>query len=233
MNKLKAPIILLALVATLGMTDVDAHGHRGSWGGCGSLRSPPRRYNYNRRPRDAIDLVSEGLSTPFYSNVNSLFRQLSGQSGPRYSIEETEDSIELSMEVPGVAAKDLTVEVVDDTVLRIRGSRSVRESGSYTQSEFDQSFQLDDTDMDVDNIQVTLSNGILKIVAPKKVAKVTSKSIPITVEDGEESEQLTVSVAAQKEQQDTIKRKKNDSVVKTKKEKEEARDEDEEEDSWQ
>jgi HSP20 family molecular chaperone IbpA len=114
-------------------------------------------------------------------------------SGPHYSIEEMEDLIELSMEGPGVAAKDLTVEVVDSTVFRIWGSQSIQESVSYKQSEFDQSFQLDDTDMDVDNIQVTLSNGILKIVAPKKLAKVTSKRIPITIQEVEESEQLLTS----------------------------------------
>jgi HSP20 family molecular chaperone IbpA len=123
----------------------------------------------------------------FY-NTNTLFRQQQDQlarleqnSAPRYSISELDGgkSFELSMEVPGVAASDLTVEVENDNLLHIRGTRTIRESGSISKSEFDQSFQLED--IDVKGIAVSLSNGILTVIAPKKEPVV--RRIPLKIEE--------------------------------------------------
>ncbi len=175
MKSKKNSILLPFCAAIILIAGADARhgGHASS----GSLYRPHRRsYDYHRRCRpNAIDLVSDMFSVPFYTS-NSLFRQQQDQlarleqnSAPRYSISQSEDGklVELAMELPGVPAKDLSVEVEHRNVLRIRGSRTIRESGSVTKTEFDQSFQLDD-DIDVENISVSLSSGILTITAPKK-----------------------------------------------------------------
>jgi HSP20 family molecular chaperone IbpA len=202
---MKAPVLMFAVLAALGMTKkkTEAHGCAGScWGGCRSSQecALPRRhhdYDYLRRRRDAIDLASDIFSMPLYTNI--LFRQdqLARMDclAPRYAIDETEDGmmVELTMQVPGVAAKDMTVEVVDGNVLWVRGSQTIRGNGSLMmQSEFDQSFQLD-KDIDVENISVTLSSGILRVSAPKK-ARVT-KNIPIEIHEEEEIEREELDLA--------------------------------------
>lgn len=172
MKSMKSPLVIIALAAAMNSAVEARHGH-------GTLAAPRRHhggYDYHRRHRpSAIDLVSDIFSVPFYSS-NSLFRQQQDQlallertTAPRYSITQSDDGkiVELAMEVPGVPAKDLTVEVENGNVLRIRGSRTIRESGSLTKTEFDQSFQLDEH-IDVENISVSLSSGILSITAPKK-----------------------------------------------------------------
>jgi HSP20 family molecular chaperone IbpA len=207
MTKMKTSVVLLAVAAALGTTEA----RRGSsWGGCSgtrSLCSPLRRYDYHRRPSNAIDLVSDIFSIPL--STNSLLRQYEGQlarmenSGPRYAISESDDGnlVELSMEVPGIAAKDMIVEIENGNVLRVSGSRTIRERGSLVQSEFDQSFQLD-KDIDIKNIAVSLSSGILKVSAPKK-EQVTNK-IPLTIQEDTKSEDfLAVQANAKMESSET------------------------------
>jgi HSP20 family molecular chaperone IbpA len=154
----------------------------------GSLLSQ-RGYHDNphRHRPSTIDLVSDLFSVPFY-HTNTLFRQQQDQlarleqnSAPRYSISMSDDglSVELSIEVPGVAASDLTVEVENGSLLHVHGTRTIRESGSISKTEFDQSFQLGD--VDVDSIDVSLSDGILTVIAPKK--KPIVRRIPFKIHE--------------------------------------------------
>jgi len=184
MKSVKTPLIVAAVVATMASAADARHG---------SLYAARSRhgYDYHRRHRpNAIDLVSDMFSIPFYS-TNSLFRQQQDQlarleqnTAPRYSISQSEDGkfVELAMEVPGVPADELSVEVENGDILRIRGSRTIRESGSVSKTEFDQSFQLD-KDIDVENISVSLSSGILTVVAPKKEHVVKRISLKIAETD--------------------------------------------------
>jgi HSP20 family molecular chaperone IbpA len=129
----------------------------------------PRSYNYHRRP---MDLMSDMISIPMY---NSLFRQQEQlarlkqalrDEGPTYHVQElSSGEIELTMDVPGVAAKDLTVELLEDgTILRVSGSRR-HHHGSVT--EFAQLFRID-KDVDTESLVVKLSSGVLRISASKK-----------------------------------------------------------------
>jgi HSP20 family molecular chaperone IbpA len=165
---------ILALVATSALTV--AHAHRYGWssscgGGGGSGRVVPRRHT------SGMDLMSDMFSIPIYANT--LLRQQQAQldrmerSSPRYDISETEaGTFELSMEVPGVQAKDVSVEIVDDNRLLVSGSRRYQQYGNVYESRFDQTFSLDN--VNVDELKVTLSAGILRISAPKK-EKITRK----------------------------------------------------------
>ncbi len=146
----------------------------------------PRRYNYFNRwngGRDSFDLVSDMMSVPIY--FNSLLRQQETQltrSTPRYSISRAEDgTVELALEIPGVAAKDLSVDLENGNMLRIRGARKWKdEQGSEVETEFDRVFRLDD-DIDVSRVKVALSSGILRVQAPQREKVI--RSIPITAED--------------------------------------------------
>jgi len=158
-------------------TSVHGHG-RGH-----ALMFPRRAYNYHRRS-PSMDLISDMFSMPVY--FNSLFQQQEEdhrhlQSDLSYHVQELPNGvIELTMDVPGIAAADLNVELVEDgTMLRVSGSRRRHE----LVTEFDQLFRLD-KDVDADNLSVRLSDGVLRVTAPKKEKVV--KKLPIVVEDGHE-----------------------------------------------
>jgi HSP20 family molecular chaperone IbpA len=115
--------------------------------------------------------LTDILSIPIYTN--SLARQSDAQleqmqvSAPRYDIQELAEGYELTMEVPGVSADNLMVEVEDESLLRVSGTREHHGAGRVAvETKFDQTFSLDN--VDTSEIKVTLSNGILRITAPKK-----------------------------------------------------------------
>lgn len=167
-----------ALVAAtvLATSMVGVHGRSHS-----ALMFPRRAYNYHRRSPH-IDLMSDMLSLPVY--FNSLFQQQqeqtlrNAQSDPAYHVQELPNGmIELTMDVPGVAAADLSVELIEDgTMLHVSGSR--RQHDSVT--EFDKLFRLD-KDVDAAKLSVKLSGGVLTVTAPKKEKVV--KKLPIVVAD--------------------------------------------------
>lgn len=156
----------------------------------------PRSYQFSRGPAGgvdaAFDLVSEIFSMPLYAN--SLMRQQvdsqhsqhnQGDSmSPPHAVNEDPDTgtIELLMEVPGVLAENLSVELEDDKVLRIRGSRTSARNGSVVESKFDQVFTMD-KDVDPNQMKVTLSAGILRVTAPKREQII--KVLPVETEDTE------------------------------------------------
>ena len=157
----------------------------------GSLLAPPRAYQYSR-PRDPFDLVSQFFQTPFY-NLNSMMKQqhaaadrLAHSTSPRYAVSEEDGVVQLEVEVPGVHANDIDVELEDNSVLRIKGSRK-HSAGSSTESSFDLSFQLAEG-VDPDRLTVKLSNGILSVQVPKK--EKTVKKLPVIATDDDAAEEL-------------------------------------------
>ncbi|KAL7557856.1 hypothetical protein ACA910_009156 [Epithemia clementina (nom. ined.)] len=147
---------------------------------------------YSRSRTDPLALALDFLRTPFYGNDVNFFRmteaamdRLAGSSitTPRYSVSEKKNSgsLELTMELPGVSAKDLTVELEDDRFLRIQGSRTFSEGIT---SEFDRSFQLDE-EIDPSSLKVTLSSGILKLTGTKKQKLVKRLAIDESPENEE------------------------------------------------
>ena len=76
------------------------------------------------------------------------------------------------MEIPGVEAKDLSIKLQDNHQLLICGARRYQQHGSTFESTFDQTFTLEN--VNIDELKVTLSAGILRISAPKQ-EKITRK----------------------------------------------------------
>ena len=168
-------LIVCAVFSAFLATSVHGHG-RGD-----TLMFPRRSYNYNRRA-PSIDLMSDMFSLPVY--FNSLFHQQQEELSHRAQSTRTchvqelpSGEIELTMDVPGVAAADLNVELLEDgTVLRVSGSRHYHDSVT----EFEQLFRLN-KDVDANNLSVRLSDGVLRVTAPKKEKVI--KKLPIVVED--------------------------------------------------
>jgi HSP20 family molecular chaperone IbpA len=127
--------------------------------------------------------------------VNSLMRQQQKQLSrhipspfhsmtPSYAVNEDAESgmIELTLEIPGVLTNDISVELEDNKLLRVKGSRTVKQHGSLAEYQFDQVFQLD-KDVDPKRLKVSLSSGILRMTAAKKEKVI--KKLPVDTVDGD------------------------------------------------
>ena len=180
---------LVTLIALLSFMSVEGRTHSAG-------RIAPRNYYYSR-PRDPFDMVSEIFSMPIY--VNSLARQHSNEVNrlarswsPRYDVSEDAETgaVQLTMEVPGVSARDLDIELENDSLLRISGSRKIEQHGKAMESKFDHTFELD-KNVDPHRLQVSLSRGILTVTAPKK-EKVIQK---IAIEVNENAQDLKLASA--------------------------------------
>jgi len=124
--------------------------------------------------RDALNQVFED----FFKGIEGLTTSGLGESGyglfsPDVDISEDEKQIEITVEVPGVDPKDISVELEDD-VITIRGEKKQeeeRKGRQYYQMEriygaFQRSFQLP-FKVEESKVEATFSNGILRIVLPK------------------------------------------------------------------
>ena len=92
---------------------------------------------------------------------------------PSAEMEETDDAIYLKLEVPGMEAKDLTVEVTEGSV-SIKGERkseSKTEAKGVVRSElhygkFERRISLS-THIQTDKVQAECKNGMLNLTLPK------------------------------------------------------------------
>lgn len=115
--------------------------------------------------RDLIDWE------PFRASFGSL-----GLAAPQVDVSETDKSYEISAELPGMAEKDINVELKDD-VLTLSGEKkeeSEKEEKDYHVSErrygsFRRSFQLPSF-VDQNKVSADFKNGVLKIAIPKSAA---------------------------------------------------------------
>ena len=110
----------------------------------------------------------------FFGLGNSSALPLSSTQ-THHHVYETEEAVTLSVDVPGVTAKDLQIQV-DDNVLRVTGERKT--AGS--ESKFIRSFTIDPKTVDVENIKANLDCGVLTLTAPKRIKPAVSKTIPVT-----------------------------------------------------
>jgi HSP20 family molecular chaperone IbpA len=181
-NKMRFSAV--TLIPLLAAMSAEGHPYEGTLA--------PRAYRFNRL-QDPFDLVSDIFSMPVY--VNSLMRhqqkELSRHSPshshsttPSYAVSEDPKTgmIELTLEIPGVLPNDISVELEDNKLLRVKGSRTLKQHGSLAEYQFDQVFQLDD-DVDPERLKVSLSSGILRITAPKKEKVI--KRLPVDTVDAD------------------------------------------------
>jgi HSP20 family molecular chaperone IbpA len=111
----------------------------------------------------------------FGPSVAPSFAVRNGSSIVNHHVHETEEAITVSIDLPGVKASDLQVQV-EDKVLRVSGERKT----AGTESKFVRSFSVDPTTVDFDNMKANLEYGVLTLTAPKRVKPTVSKTIAVT-----------------------------------------------------
>ena len=110
----------------------------------------------------------------FGPDVGNSLALRPGAHQAHHHLYETEETVTLTVDVPGVLAKDLQVQV-DDNVLRVTGERKT--AGS--ESKFIRSFSMDPKTLDVENIEANLDCGVLTLTARKRNKPAVSKTIEV------------------------------------------------------
>jgi HSP20 family protein len=137
---------------------------------------------YNK-PYNMFDELFGGLSHGFFParscGVDSDEKS-AGLRLPRTNIEEKEDVYTLTMEMPGLAKKDVEVSIEKET-LTVKGGKSEQSEEKdgwlrreIRSSSFERSFSLG-SEVDVENIKAKMSDGVLVITLAKVAQKVGRK----------------------------------------------------------
>ncbi|KAL7566009.1 hypothetical protein ACA910_011029 [Epithemia clementina (nom. ined.)] len=150
-----------------------------------------------------------------WQKQQSMLQNAFTHTSPRYEITDSDEKLQISVDVPGVKPEDIHVNFEQDgSILSIRGSRamsSTDKSRSF-KSQFSQSFLVDPT-VDVEKFTVNLENGVLIILAPKDLKRIEEKirNIPVMVGTKEE-----VAVHSNDENETEEKRSKTPTVLEVK-----------------
>jgi len=109
-----------------------------------------------------------------------------GVSTPRFEINDTEEFVQVAIDLPGVKQSDIDIDLEED-VLTISGERDIGLGDVTRKTTFRKRFELDST-VEKDKITAKLNNGVLLVTAPKNIPVPDVKKIPIMqVEDEEET----------------------------------------------
>lgn len=102
---------------------------------------------------------------PNFARTNDMILR---HSSPGYEINETDDKYQIAVDVPGIKAGDMKVNVENEgRVLHIAGGRKVVRDGSTSETKFDKRFTIG-KNVDIDKMTANLSDGVLVLTAPKK-----------------------------------------------------------------
>eukprot|EP00980_Cylindrotheca_fusiformis_P021619 scaffold8474_cov104-Cylindrotheca_fusiformis.AAC.1 len=134
---------------------------------------------------------------PRHSMTNALssFPSRSNDQGTKswkplgLQVREDEKSYSFSVDVPGVRAEDMKMELVDNNqTIHLSGGRKFKDGDTVEETRFDRRFTIG-SDVDVEKINADLSNGVLTITAPKKEPAQLEKesSRLIAINDGSNS----------------------------------------------
>ena len=136
---------------------------------------------------------NSGLHSGLNREIDSLFEELgsltstkSNISRPRISVWETDGSIEVEAELPGVDEKDIEVELTDD-VLTIKGEKRVERDEAHKDAyyqernfgKFARSITLP-FEPDPKTVKTLFARGVLKVTLPKS-AGVREHTVRIAV----------------------------------------------------
>lgn len=108
----------------------------------------------------------------FFADFDAAFAPRAAAARPAVDLVAYADRVELVADLPGLAREDVELQY-EDGVLTIRAERTldVPEDGRVVRRErsartFSRSFALGE-DVDVDGIQATMKDGVLRITLPK------------------------------------------------------------------
>lgn len=132
-----------------------------------------------------FDEAFRGFGIPFPSPAPSSFASLTswGAGWPHVEIADSDNTIKITADVPGLDEKDIEV-LVDQGVLTIKGEKK-RETETPAYSErwhgkFQRSIQLG-PEVDSEKIEASFTNGVLTVNLPKNPDNIkTAKKIAIS-----------------------------------------------------
>lgn len=102
-------------------------------------------------------------------------KQLWQPSG--FQVQEDEKNYSISVDVPGVRAEDMKMQLVDNNqALSLSGGRKFHNGETVEETKFERRFNVG-TEVDVEKINAALSNGVLTITVPKKDPKKESSRL--------------------------------------------------------
>lgn len=140
-------------------------------------------------PRKLHHHMRRLMNDPYFAADDILFNApMPGTNDVfgRMNVSDKKDAVEVTVEMPGMDKKDISIEVKDN-ILSIRGEKKEAEevkNGDYFMQErqfgqFNRSVSLPDN-IDINKISSSLKNGVLTIIVPKTAEKaVEVKKIPI------------------------------------------------------
>jgi HSP20 family protein len=113
---------------------------------------------------------------------------------PAADVAVSDTDVVLTLDVPGLTSQDVSIEVVDNTLI-VRGERRRPEAPEGTQyahlergvGRFERSVRLP-AGVDPESVTASLENGVLSLIVPKP-AQARPRAIPI--ESGERNKELT------------------------------------------
>ena len=141
--------------------------------------------------------------------IANMYNRVSSVTSPRYHVTEDDQKMDLTIELPGVREKDVSLDVQDGGKgLKLRAIRYFTHRGQEVHSEFEQLFTIDPELLDIDTISATLRDGLLVVSATKvpKKAERKGRRIPVTMTKIEEVTQIETLVGDSVEGEDVDKR---------------------------
>jgi HSP20 family protein len=121
----------------------------------------------------------------FFADFDTAFAPRAAAAPPAVDVVAYEDRVELLADLPGLSRDDIELQY-DDGMLTIRAERAleVPEDGRVVRRErsartFSRSFALGE-DVDVDRIQASMKDGVLRITLPKS-ERARPRQIEVTV----------------------------------------------------
>lgn len=111
----------------------------------------------------------------FYNEENSVSKYSD------YKIEENDNSYTIEMDMPGVKKEDLDIGIKENmlSIYAERKRMSKTDEKEEVVSKYEQSFNISDKSIDVDNIAANFENGVLILTLPKKEEVKYEKRIEI------------------------------------------------------
>jgi HSP20 family molecular chaperone IbpA len=107
---------------------------------------------------------------------------------PNYTMRENDEQMELLLEIPGIQASDIKVQLEQGgKLLRVNGTRRTKHQGVEGSTTFERMFTVDPKSVNVHELKASVENGILAISVPKlpKEVEVENRVIPISFKNEE------------------------------------------------
>ena len=95
-----------------------------------------------------------------------IFASYEADTRPTYRINENDKMYSISVDLPGVKATDMKIQLLAENILHLSGGRKFEDVGRMEESKFAYKFNLAHKNLDLEKLQANLADGVLNITAP-------------------------------------------------------------------